>query len=42
MFVQDPFTTLDGITVVFKEQLPKAKVILDIIDMINRNAEGIS
>ncbi len=39
---QDPFTTLGGITVVFKDQLPKAKGILDIIDMINRNAEGIS
>ncbi|PQD94385.1 DEAD/DEAH box helicase [Pradoshia eiseniae] len=39
---QDPFTTLGGITVVFKDQLPKAKGILDIIDMINRNAEEIS
>lgn len=39
---QDPFTTLGGITVVFKDQLPKAKGILDIVDMINRNAEEIS
>ncbi|KRV45917.1 hypothetical protein P9F86_03790 [Bacillus altitudinis] len=30
-----------GITVVFKDQLPKAKGILDIIDIINRNAEEI-
>ena len=39
---QDPFTTLGGITVVFKDQLPKAKGALDIIDMINRNDEEIS
>lgn len=39
---QDPFTTLGGITVVFKDQLPKAKGVLDIVDMINRNAEEIS
>lgn len=39
---QDPFTTLGGITVVFKDQLPKAKGILEIIDKINRNAEEIS
>ncbi|WP_099364498.1 DEAD/DEAH box helicase family protein [Fredinandcohnia onubensis] len=39
---QDPFTTLGGITVVFKDELPKAKGILDIVDMINRNAEEIS
>lgn len=39
---QDPFTTLGGITVVFKDQLPKAKGILDIVDMINRNAMEIS
>ncbi|MBT2716971.1 DEAD/DEAH box helicase family protein [Bacillus sp. ISL-57] len=39
---QDPFSSLGGITVVFKDQLPKAKGILDIIDMINRNAEDIS
>ena len=36
---QDPFTALGGITVVFKDQLPKAKGILDIIDRINRNAD---
>ncbi|WP_342559799.1 DEAD/DEAH box helicase family protein [Psychrobacillus sp. FSL W7-1457] len=39
---QDPFSSLGGIMVVFKEHLPKAKGVLDIIDMINRNAEDIS
>ncbi|MBO9131241.1 DEAD/DEAH box helicase family protein [Bacillus sp. 165] len=39
---QDPFTTLGGITVVFKDQLPKAKGILEILDTIKRNAEEIS
>lgn len=39
---REPFTSYGGITVVFKDQLPKAKGILDIIDRINRNAESIS
>ena len=39
---QDPFTSLGGITVVFKDQLPKARSVLAIIDRINRNAEDIS
>jgi type I restriction enzyme R subunit len=39
---QDPFSSIGGIMVVFKEQLPKARGILDIIDSINRNAEDIS
>lgn len=39
---QDPFTSLGGITVVFKDQLPKARSVLAIIDQINKNAEDIS
>lgn len=39
---QDPFSSTGGIMVVFKDQLPKARGILDIIDGINRNAEDIS
>lgn len=39
---QDPFSSVGGIMVVFKDQLPKARGILDIIDRINRNAEDIS
>lgn len=39
---QDPFSSVGGIMVVFKDQLPKARGILDIIDHINRNAEDIS
>lgn len=39
---QDPFTSLGGITVVFKDQLPKARSVLEIIDRINKNAEDIS
>ncbi|MEH6949669.1 type I restriction-modification enzyme R subunit C-terminal domain-containing protein [Bacillus sp. JJ634] len=39
---QDPFSSTGGIMVVFKDQLPKARGILDIIDRINRNAEDIS
>lgn len=39
---QDPFSSLGGIMVVFKDQLPKARGVLDVIDQINRNAEGIS
>ncbi|WP_427901796.1 DEAD/DEAH box helicase family protein [Metalysinibacillus jejuensis] len=39
---QDPFTSLGGITVVFKDQLPKARSVLAIIDRINRNPEDIS
>lgn len=39
---QDPFTSLGGITVVFKDQLQKARSVLAIIDRINRNAEDIS
>ncbi|MGG2056317.1 DEAD/DEAH box helicase family protein [Lysinibacillus pakistanensis] len=39
---QDPFSSLGGITVVFKDQLPKARSVLEIIDRINRNAEDIS
>lgn len=39
---QDPFTSLGGITFVFKDQLPKARSVLAIIDRINRNAEDIS
>lgn len=39
---QDPFSSLGGIMVVFKDQLPKARGVLDIIDRINRNAEDIS
>lgn len=39
---QDPFSSVGGIMMVFKDQLPKARGILDIIDRINRNAEDIS
>ena len=39
---QDPFSSLGGITVVFKDQLPKVRSVLEIIDRINRNAEDIS
>ena len=39
---QDPFISLGGITVVFKDQLPKARSVLAIIDRINKNAEDIS
>lgn len=39
---QDPFSSTGGIMVVFKDQLPKARGVLDIIDRINRNAEDIS
>ena len=39
---QDPFTSLGGITFVFKDQLPKARSVLAIIDQINKNAEDIS
>lgn len=39
---QDPFSSVGGIMVVFKDQLPKARGILDIIDRINQNAEDIS
>lgn len=38
---EDPFTTLGGVMVVFRDQLPKAKSMLDVVDMINRNAEDI-
>lgn len=38
----DPFSSTGGIMVVFKDQLPKARGVLDIIDRINRNAEDIS
>lgn len=38
----DPFTSLGGITVVFKDQLLKARIVLAIVDRINRNAEDIS
>ncbi|GEK31726.1 hypothetical protein KZO01_20350 [Kurthia zopfii] len=39
---QDPFSSVGGIMVVFKDQLPKARGILDILERINRNAEEIS
>lgn len=39
---QDPFSSLGGITHVFKDQIPKARSVLSIIDRINRNAEDIS
>lgn len=39
---QDPFSSMGGIMIVFKDQLPKARGVLDIIDRINRNAEDIS